>query len=194
MPENLDDENKIFESSAEDDYEIIPEKEVKGLRDELKKAKEFEVLPSKRLHVSINELNSKLDRLISIFDEASRNLKVEEGGLNFQEKMRPLSEKMSKILEQNSEIAEGIVALADLVKDFREDLESQGSISAKKEPIFQSQPQQIFTAQPELQPFTPRMPMSRPVGEMPRISPPPFEAPKPPTSPPPMSPPKKRLF
>ena len=198
MPKKFADKDasfSSFNSSDDEDYEILPEKELKELREELKKNKEFDVAPSKRLHVSINELNSKLDKLISIFDEASRDMKVEEGGLSFQDKMRPLAEKMNKILEQNSEIAEGIVALADIVKDFREDLETKGITVAEKRPLFAESPPQITTPPAEPQPFPPRMQMSRPVGEqMMRVAPPPFEAPKPPSSPPPMAPPKKRLF
>jgi len=45
--------------------------------------------------------------------------KTEEGGLTFQEKMKPLFEKMNKVLEQNSEIAKGIVAVADLVNEMK---------------------------------------------------------------------------
>lgn len=198
LPDKFDDDlNIAAQNNAEEDYEIIAEKEVKDLRDELKKAKEFEIAPSKRMHISINELNNKLDKLIAIFDETSRNLKTEEGGLSFQEKMRPLAEKMNKILEQNSEIAEGIVALADLVKDFRDDLENKEiAVSEKKESAF-AQPQ--FFAQQSLQeaeqssPFPARLP-PRQMTEMQRISPPPFESPRPPQNPPPFAPPKKRLF
>ncbi len=198
LPDKFDDNlNTVAQNNAEEDYEIIAEKEVKDLRDELKKAKEFEIAPSKRMHVSINELNNKLDKLINIFDETSRNLKTEEGGLSFQEKMRPLAEKMNKILEQNSEIAEGIVALADLVKDFRDDLENKGiTISEKKEQAF-AQPlfsaPQLMQAAQQTSPFPPRLP-SRQMAEMQRIAPPPFESPRPPQSPPPFAPPKKRLF
>ncbi|MEM4242986.1 MAG: hypothetical protein QXM31_03740, partial [Candidatus Woesearchaeota archaeon] len=49
-------------------------------------------------------------------------------GLSFKEKMRPVVEKMNKILEQNSEIAQGIVAVADLVKDLREDIGKGASV------------------------------------------------------------------
>lgn len=200
LPDKLDNlaNNQIIMSDDEDDYEILPEKEVKGLRDELKKVKECEVSPSRKMYVAINELNSKLDRLIAIFDEANKELKVEEGGLSFQEKMRPLAEKMNKILEQNSEIAEGIVAIADIVKDFRTDLETKGvTVSEKVEPIMSVEPpQSVFPAQRpfEPQPLPPRIPLQQPNMPIQRLAPLPFEAPRPPTGPPPMSPPKKRLF
>ncbi len=108
----------------EEEYELLPHKEIEDLKEELEKLKEFEIAPSKRLQVSLLELNTKLDKLITIFEDATHELRVEEGGLSFTEKMRPLLEKMNKILEQNSEIASGILALADMVKEVRETREA----------------------------------------------------------------------
>lgn len=194
----FDDKDDVIKTSADgEEYEILPEKAVSALREEVRKAKEFEIMPTKQLHVSLNELNSKLDRLLTIFDAASKEIKLEEGGLSFQEKMRPLIEKMNKILEQNSEIAEGIVALADMVKDFREELETKGiTVTEKKQggtqpevPLFAQSQMPTF----EPKPFAQRMPAPPPV-EAPMIAPPPFEAIGPPSAPPSMAPPKKRLF
>ncbi|RJQ19430.1 hypothetical protein C4580_05125 [Candidatus Woesearchaeota archaeon] len=103
-----------------EEYELLPHKEIEELKSELSKLKEFELTPSKKMHVSLLELNTKLDKLLTIFEDAAHEMRVEEGGLSFAEKMRPLLEKMNKILEQNSEIASGILALADLVKEMRE--------------------------------------------------------------------------
>ena len=100
-----------------DEYELLPHREIEELKEELSKLKEFEIAPSKKLHVSLLELNTKLDKLIMIFEDATHELRMEEGGLSFTEKMRPLLEKMNKILEQNAEIASGILALADIVKE-----------------------------------------------------------------------------
>ncbi len=104
---------------SEEEYELLPHKEIEDLKNELSKLKDFEIAPSKKMHVSLLELNNKLDKLLTIFDDAAHEMRVEEGGLSFAEKMRPLLEKMNKILEQNSEIASGIIALADMVKDTR---------------------------------------------------------------------------
>src|ERR1041385_8985686 len=111
----------------EDEYELLPHREIEDLKAELAKLKEFEIAPSKKLHVSLLELNTKLDKVITIFEDASHDLRVEEGGLSFAEKMKPLLEKMNKILEQNSEIAQGILALADMVKEVKESHESSHS-------------------------------------------------------------------
>ncbi len=146
-----------------EDYEILPQKEISELKDELRKLKEFEITPSKKLGVQLIELNTKLDKLLSIFEEAMTSLQIEEGGLSFKEKMHPVVEKMNRILEQNSEIAQGIVAVADLVKDLREDL---GKGVTVKEPLSISEPQLGPGAPPSLPPVMP--PPGPPPPPMPR--------------------------
>ncbi len=146
-----------------DEYEILPQKEISELKEELRKLKEFEITPSKKLGVQLVELNAKIDKLLSIFEEATTALQIEEGGLSFKEKMHPVIEKMNRILEQNSEIAQGIVAVADLVKDLREDL---GKGVTVKEPLAISEPQLEPGAPPSLPPVMP--PPGLPPPPMPR--------------------------
>ncbi len=101
------------------EYELVPEDELEKLRAEVKELKEFEITPTKKMEVSILELNRKLDKLLDVFERASRDLRKEEGGLTFTDKMKPISEKLNKILEQNAELASGILALADMIKPER---------------------------------------------------------------------------
>ena len=122
----MDDEESRDASPEGEDYEILPQKEIQELKGELQRLKDFEIAPSKKMQVSLVELNNKLDKLLSIFEEATTALQLEEGGMSFKDKMKPVVEKMNKILEQNSEIAQGIVAVADLVKDLREDMGKGG--------------------------------------------------------------------
>ena len=116
MVEDLKD---ISMENEEEDYELLPHKEIEELKGELQKLKDFEITPTKKLRLSLLELNKKIDRLLNIFDEAAHTIKSEEIGLTFKERMKPMSEKMDKILEQNSDIAEGIVAIADKVKGMK---------------------------------------------------------------------------
>mgnify|MGYP001577593429 FL=1 len=100
----------------------------------------------------------KLDRMTTILEEASHELHAEEGGLTFQEKMRPLFEKMNKVLEQNSEIAKGIVALADLIEELKGRMEGGYMVKEQVE-----------------QPPMGEMPMGAPMG--PPMGPPPLGPP-----------------
>jgi len=160
--------------ATEDEYELLPHREIEELKDELAKLKEFEIAPSKRLQVSLLELNTKLDKLITIFEDATHELKIEEGGLSFTEKMKPLLEKMNKILEQNSEIASGILALADMVKEMKEVHEEKAELP---KPIEISKPEHVSIGMPP--PPMPPIPMEAmppahapPVGKMPPGVPP----------------------
>src|SRR3989344_5911969 len=101
----------------EDEYELLPHREIEELKAELAKLKDFDVAPTKKLQVSMLELNSKLDKLITIFEDASHELRAEESSMSFAEKMQPILERMNKILDQNAEIASGILAVADLLKE-----------------------------------------------------------------------------
>lgn len=169
-----------------DEYEILPHQELKDLKEELRKLKEFEITPSKQMHVTMIELNHKLDKLITIFEDAMHEVRVEEGGLSFTEKMQPIISKMNKILEQNSEIASGILAIADMVKG-----------GEKPEPT-------ELPELPELPTTMPRTPMPRSTtpGAAPRPQPPMTAQRAPPKAPipqrstePPLPPlPKKRSF
>ncbi|MBW2973009.1 hypothetical protein KY346_01300 [Candidatus Woesearchaeota archaeon] len=113
---------KHVSKSEPEEYELMPHREIEELKEELRKLKEFEITPTKKMHVSLVELNKKLDKLLQIFDEARHEIRTEEIGLGFKEKMKPLTEKMDKLLEQQADIAEGMVALADIVKGERKAL------------------------------------------------------------------------
>ncbi len=115
-----------------DEYEILPHKEIHELREQLYRLKER---PTERtLQLAMAETAMKMDRLINIFEESLTMIKVEEGSLSFTEKLRPLMEKMDKILEQNSEIAAGLVGIHDLMVDVKESIDK---INEKPAPQFQ---------------------------------------------------------
>ena len=111
-----------------DMYELLPHKDILELKEELRllKAKPTE----KNLQISIVELSTKLDRLIEIFEEAQEQITSDGGeGLSWEDKMRPLTEKMDKILEQNGEIARGILGLSDMINEVKESSEKSRSSS-----------------------------------------------------------------
>ncbi|MEK6874466.1 MAG: hypothetical protein AABX52_01810 [Nanoarchaeota archaeon] len=123
----------ILQDSS-DEYEILPHKEIHELREQLTRLKEK---PTERtLQLALCEVSTKMDRLINIFEEALTMVKVEEGSLSFTEKLRPLMEKMDKILEQNSEIAAGIVGLHDFMVEVKTAVDQ--AIATKKEDRFTS--------------------------------------------------------
>ncbi len=109
----------------EDEYELLPHKEIVELKDELRRLKSMPTGSGK--DIPLGDLSEKIDRLLEIFTDAMHQMKIEEGGISFHEKMKPFSDKMNKILEQNSEIAEGIVALADIMNEVKTNVEEKMS-------------------------------------------------------------------
>ena len=151
--------NEKMNSDEGDDYELLPHREVAELRGELSKMREFPAGPGRRMQISMDQLADKVDKMISIFEEAMHELKVEEGGLSFQEKMRPLMERMNKMLDQQAEIASGIVALADLINDIKQRVDKMTPM----EPRFPAfQPQQQPPAMQRQLPPPGQMPMGMP--------------------------------
>ena len=165
-------EAKDIAQEAGEEYEILPHKELHELREELGKLKER---PTDRtLQISMVELASKLDRMMDIFEEAQEMIRVEEGALTFQEKMRPLLERMDKVLQQNSQIAEGIVGLHDLIMDMRDEMVS--GVKEKKE----SPREEVEFIEPLEGPMKPREERS----QLPPLPPlPPTAMPRPPQPP-----------
>lgn len=178
------------DDADEEDYEILPEKEIKELKDELKKLKQGEVTPSKQFHISMIELSRRVDRLTDIFDEALKAIKEEEGGLSLSERLRPLNEKLQKIHEQQLDIAEGVVTLADMIKDMKR------KMGAQFEGEELQQPPKLALGFSEL-PTPPPLPRSPPPFSPPsQFGPPPRPpqqwTPRPPAELPPPPPPPRR--
>ena len=110
-------------SPPEEEYELVPYKEISELKSELQKLRDVPIPSSKKMQITMDELALKMDRMVAIFEQASHEMRTEEGGMTFEERMRPIIEKTNKVLEQNSEIAKGIVALADLIEELKGRLE-----------------------------------------------------------------------
>lgn len=155
-------------SEDQDNYELVPYKQIQDLKDELKRLKDVPIPSTKKLQVTMDDLAAKVDRLTAIFEEAGHEIKTEEGGLTFQEKMKPLLEKMNKILEQNSEIAKGIVAVADLVNELKGRMEDGFTVkqeeSSPNETLMRPEPQMRSFNPPQMPPQRMPPPMSAPMG------------------------------
>lgn len=129
MAEEAKDDKKA-EKNSKPEYELVPYKEIEELKHELQRLKEFPVPTGKRMLLAVDDLAVKISRLTAIFEHAEQQIEKEEGGLTFKEKMKPLQQKMNKIVEQNSEIAKGILALADLINELKGRLE-KGVVTEK---------------------------------------------------------------
>ena len=104
---------------AEDDYDLLPHQEIKRLRDQIKNLKsqlgQKDVKPSS-LQGSVDTLNESMKLLITIFQEASKNIEGEPHKATH-EHLDNLNSKMEQLLKHNEEIAKGILVVANLIKE-----------------------------------------------------------------------------
>lgn len=114
----------------ENNYEILPHKEIEELRKELESLREMDVTPTKKLHISIIELNRNVQKLLDIFEEALHEIKVEEGGLLFADKIKPLVNRMDR-LEHNMENMADVLSnvIAPTLSDIHEGMGAPESSS-----------------------------------------------------------------
>ncbi len=155
-------------------YELIPHQEISELKDELQKLREFPAGPSAKLQVSLSEVSHKLDKMISIFEEALHNTQA-DGGLSVAERLKPLLSKIDTLVDQQQEIAKGMVELADIVQGLKQQQQKQTppSPSSMSSPfgMANNNAQQNFTGIPPLPP-TQQRPTFAQQG-MPPLPPPP---------------------
>lgn len=157
---------------VEEEYELLPHKDIVELREELRKLKSLPPEAGRHTEASFEELTKRMDRLLEVFEEAEKTIKIEEGAATFKEKMAPIVEKMNTILKQNSEIAEGIVALADIMNEIKDKLEVGVIYKAKEAERVRTEPiHRPPTPMPPGPPPMPGAPMPPPMPPLPTAAP-----------------------
>lgn len=108
-------------------YEIMPYKEIVELKKQIAELSQKSGDNSpKELLQSMAALTKSINDLISLFGSAAEEMKLEEkteGELS--QKIGPLIDKVSNLEQQNRTIAEGLVAVADMVKQMKSDKKIQ---------------------------------------------------------------------
>lgn len=163
--------------AEEGPYEIMPYKEIAELKRQIQELKSN--TGSDKLLNSINNLTEKMDSLIELFRTAADEMKLEEKDEHFvAKKIEPLIDKLDEIIDQNKTIAEGMVSVAEMVKEH--------TGKAMERPIQQAP--RAFKPQPIAQPeFGPDFERNTPEPIFPGM-PPPANMPFPGNIPPPGAP------
>ncbi|MFH0869790.1 MAG: hypothetical protein V1866_01915 [archaeon] len=147
----------------DDEYELLPRQEVENLKRELERLKKNplgELKEGKSFLDSVNVLNDNIKKLIDIFTKAEADLAKEYSQGN-------PAQDLKVIKEQNEQIAQGLIAVADLVKDMKEPRNATPSNpsfpntpafaqTVPQYPSFQQQPM------PDFQSFQAQMPPQPP--------------------------------
>jgi hypothetical protein len=101
---------------VDEDYEIISHKEIDRLKQEINKLKEAE------FSGSANTIMDKLDKILDIFKEASQNMQNDKSS---DKQLDSINYKLDNILDQNQKIAEGVLAVADMINNATEEEKSE---------------------------------------------------------------------
>ncbi|RMF55169.1 hypothetical protein D6745_02950 [Candidatus Woesearchaeota archaeon] len=108
---------------VEEDYELFPRREIEKLKEEVELLKRNPIGTTpvgKDLLSSVEQLNSSINNMLELFKNAADQMKFEEKEkTDSAARIKELEEKLDKIIDQNYKIAEGVVAIADMVKEMK---------------------------------------------------------------------------
>jgi len=157
-------------------YEIVPYREIASLKKQIEELRlRSGDTDYRALMASVTALTKSMEGMLNLFKTAAEEMKLEQkSDSEISGKVGPLFEKVEMLAEQNKTIAEGMVALADLVKDLKEGKGMKEEMPERPEPSMFSD----FEVPPSM-PRAPPMPQA-PRGRMPNMPPLPPRAPMPP--------------
>ncbi len=141
----------------DESYGIMPYSEISELKKQVKKLQEKSSVGADELLSSVKNLTNNMDSMLHLFKTAADEMKIEEEeekALSHQ--IKPLMDKIGEIIEQNKIIAEGMVAISDLVKEkFSEKMQEKVVAPKEEEPMVPENPpheEQKFPKMPPPQP------------------------------------------
>ena len=169
----------------DEEYELMPHETIAKLKHELevlkKKVGSKEEISSKDVQKNIETLNVNINNLLSLFKEAAKGLK-EEAEPGLKEQISPLAKRMERLEDENRKIAEGILVVADMVKDVKvEEKKIEKELpKLKPRPVFRQMTRPKVPMPPRPKPPMPGGPLPMHGASMPPPRPMPSQGPLPP--------------
>jgi len=96
--------------ARDEPYDLMPHREIIELKKQLQELKNKKT-SSQELTNSMHALTNSMDSMLKLFTETAEELKLDE-------KENSVNKKLDEIIEQNKVIADGMVTVSDMVKDF----------------------------------------------------------------------------
>lgn len=165
---------------AEEENNFISYKDISELKKELETIQDRKDVSPKELYDAVHRLADTVSGMLEVFGAAAEQMKLEDKGYEAESRKHDtIVSKLDKLIDQNKTIAEGMVAIVELVK---EKLGSADEPLPKEEVQIFKKPEPRF-ARPEWKPDAPKAPVGPPM-------PPPMAQPiSPPMSPANLTPP-----
>lgn len=157
---------------------FVPYKDISELKKEFDEMKGRKDIPAKELYDAIQKLAQTMADMLEVFGAAAEQMKLEEREYEAEaRKHEMIISKLDKLIDQNKTIAEGMIAIVDMVKE-----RLPAPAKEKEEPLFKPAPEpRAFKPQPEWQPKPePMMPRAPPLMAPPQMATPTMTATMPP--------------
>jgi hypothetical protein len=154
-------------TDKDDDYEIMPHREILELKKELEKLKRNPFGKNRSaedLLDAINNLDHSITRLIDVFEHAADKLSEEikpKENLQVQNDMKPIMNKIDLLVDQNKELAEGLISVVQMIRKEKRDVPK--GIDEQIRPMVSRKPEtRVFVQQSEPKPAPMLQPMAQP--------------------------------
>ncbi|MBI2658027.1 hypothetical protein HYX08_05025 [Candidatus Woesearchaeota archaeon] len=149
-------------------------KDVSELKKELEGMKGKKDISTKELYDAVQRLSQTMADMLEVFGAAADQMKLEEQGFESNTKKHEMIiSKLDKLIDQNKTIAEGMVAIVEMVKE-----RIVAPAKEREEPVFRPRPEPrpFMRPQQEWQPRTEPAQRTQPMmapPQMPVMAPPP---------------------
>ena len=170
---------------TEEDFDLVPYKDISELKRELEGMKGRKDIPAADIYNAVQKLTQTITDMLEVFGAATEQMKLDEREYESEaRKHEMIISKLDKLIEQNKTIAEGMVAIVEMVKERviapAKEKEDMFKLQ-KEESLFKPRPEPKPFMKPEWQPRPEPIQRTQPILATPRMSPP--------MPPPPMPPP-----
>ena len=99
-------------------YDLLPHKQISELKRQLQELKsKVDNASPKELINSMSTLTKSIDAMIKLFSQAADELKFEEKEQSLAGGNGSVNDKLDEIMDQNKAIADGMVAISDMILD-----------------------------------------------------------------------------
>ena len=103
---------------AEEEYKLVPYKDILELKSELDGPKKGKEVSLKDLSDTMQKLAKTINDMLEIFGAAAEQMNLEEKELESNtKKHEQIMQKLDKLIDQNRTIADGMVAIVEMVKE-----------------------------------------------------------------------------
>jgi hypothetical protein len=101
-----------------EDHEFVQYQDISDLKRELEGIQEKKEVSAKDLHEAVRKLTETMGNMLGVFAASAEQLKLEEKEYQSENREHEaIISKLDKIIDQNKTIAEGMVAIVELVKE-----------------------------------------------------------------------------